>query len=65
MEKLEAELARPSLYDEALRVLARQGLAVPEAALNRDISAAWVHSEAVQAMWEAVYRAPDSALGSL
>lgn len=59
VEKLEAELARPSLYDEALRVLARQGLAVPEAALNRDISAAWVHSEAVQAMWEAVYRAPD------
>ncbi len=27
--KLEAELARPTLYDEALRLLARQGLPVP------------------------------------
>ncbi len=38
---LEAELARPSLYDEALRHLARQGLPVPEDVLNRDLRQPW------------------------
>jgi tryptophan 2,3-dioxygenase len=59
MAKLEAELARPSLYDEALRALARRGLPVPEAVLTRDLAQAWSHDPAVQAVWEAVYRAPD------
>jgi tryptophan 2,3-dioxygenase len=36
MAKLEAELARPSLYDEALRHLARNGLPVPQDVLTRD-----------------------------
>ncbi len=56
---LRAELARPSLYDEALRALARLGLPVPEEVLHRDVSAPWVHSAAVQSVWEAVYRAID------
>ncbi|RID93933.1 tryptophan 2,3-dioxygenase [Gemmobacter lutimaris] len=58
--KLEAELARPSLYDEALRLLARKGLPVPEAVLARDLRAPWVADPAVQAVWEIVYRDPQA-----
>ena len=53
---LEAELARPSLYDEALRALARQGLPVPKTVLQRDLSLGWVADAGVQAVWETVYR---------
>lgn len=56
--KLEAELARPSLYDEALRHLARAGLPVPADVLNRDLRQAWVANDAVRAVWEQVYRDP-------
>ncbi|MGQ0611606.1 MAG: tryptophan 2,3-dioxygenase [Paracoccaceae bacterium] len=55
---LEAELARPSLYDEALRHLARAGLPVPQAILSRDLSQPWVADDAVRAAWEMVYRDP-------
>ncbi|WP_054004717.1 tryptophan 2,3-dioxygenase [Cypionkella psychrotolerans] len=55
---LEAELARPSLYDEALRHLARAGLPVPEDVLNRDLRQPWVVHEGVQRVWETVYRDP-------
>lgn len=57
-EKLEAELARPSLYDEALRLLARRGLPVPAGVLARDLRSPWVPHPGVQAVWEAVYRDP-------
>ncbi len=56
--KLEAELARPSLYDEALRHLARAGLPVPADVLARDLRQAWVAHPGVQAVWETVYRDP-------
>ncbi|MBL9057381.1 MAG: tryptophan 2,3-dioxygenase [Rhodobacteraceae bacterium] len=56
--KLEAELARPSLYDEALRHLARAGLPVPADVLARDLRQAWVAHPGVQAIWERVYRDP-------
>ena len=55
---LQAELARPSLYDEALRHLARMGLAIPEEVLGRDLSQAWVKNEAVQEVWTQVYKDP-------
>ena len=57
---LEAELARPSLYDEALRLLARQGLAVPEHILTRDLARPWTADPGVQAAWEVVYRDPEA-----
>jgi tryptophan 2,3-dioxygenase len=57
---LEAELARPSLYDEALRLLARNGLALPPKVLGRDVSQPYRASDAVVAAWEAVYRAPEA-----
>ncbi|MES2145671.1 MAG: tryptophan 2,3-dioxygenase family protein, partial [Pseudomonadota bacterium] len=55
---LEAELARPSLYDEALRHLARTGLPVPQDVLTRDLRQAWVADDGVRAAWEIVYRDP-------
>ena len=58
MEMLEAELARPSLYDEVLRRLARTGLAVPEAVLNRDLRQAWQLDQDVLAVWTKVYQDP-------
>jgi tryptophan 2,3-dioxygenase len=56
--KLEAELARPSLYDEALHHLARAGLPVPADVLNRDLRQPWVAQDAVREVWEIVYREP-------
>ena len=57
---LEAELARPSLYDEALRHLARAGLPVPTEVLTRDLRQAWVAHDGVRAAWEIVYRDPQA-----
>jgi tryptophan 2,3-dioxygenase len=56
--KLEAELSRPSLYDEALRHLARSGLAVPDRVLTRDLRDPWVFDAEVQVVWAQVYREP-------
>jgi tryptophan 2,3-dioxygenase len=55
---LEAELARPSLYDEALRHIARAGLPVPPDVLTRDLRAPWVAHDGVRAAWEVAYRDP-------
>ncbi|MFN4172995.1 MAG: tryptophan 2,3-dioxygenase [Pseudorhodobacter sp.] len=53
---LEAELARPSLYDEALRLLARKGHAVPVEVLDRDLAQPWQAHDGVEAVWAQVYR---------
>lgn len=58
LELLEAELARPSLYDEVLRRLSRIGLNVPEAVLQRDLRQAWQFDEDVLKVWAKVYRDP-------
>jgi len=55
---LEAELARPSLYDEALRLLDRSGIAVPRDVLDRDVSQPYWPSDGVIEAWRAVYAAP-------
>ncbi len=60
LARLQAELARPSLYDEALRALARAGHNVPQAVLDRDVRQSWVHDDAVQAVWTAIYRNPEA-----
>ncbi|MCV2869746.1 tryptophan 2,3-dioxygenase [Defluviimonas sp. WL0002] len=59
LAKLEAELARPSLYDEALRVAARAGFDVPASILDRDFTQPWAESDAVMQVWATVYRAPE------
>ena len=48
----------PSLYDEALRLLARRGLPVPDTHLDRDFSQPYVASSEVEAAWGVVYRDP-------
>ncbi len=58
LEKLEAELACPTLYDEVLRRLARLGLPVPADVLDRDLRQTWSFNEGVMAVWSMVYRDP-------
>ena len=58
-EMLNAELATPSLYDEALALLAREGIAVPDAVLSRDVSAPYEAHDDVIAAWHRVYNAPE------
>ena len=48
----------PSLYDEALQLLARRGLPVPASHTSRDWTKQYVASEAVEAAWLIVYRDP-------
>ncbi len=58
--RLEAELARPTLYDEALRLLHRQGLPVPKEVLTRDLRQGWTAHPGVQSVWQTVYRDPQA-----
>ena len=55
---LEAELARPSLYDVAVRQLAAAGFAIPDSVLQRDLRQPWAPSTAVETAWRAVYADP-------
>jgi tryptophan 2,3-dioxygenase len=57
---LEVELQRTSLYDEALRLLARNGFAIPRAVLERTLSNPYEMSDGVVAAWRDVYGAPES-----
>ncbi len=50
----------PSLYDEALRLLARRGLHVPASHTQRDWTQPYVANDAVEAAWLQVYRAPET-----
>jgi len=56
--ELERALAAPSIYDEAVRLMARRGLAIEPAVLARDTAAPWRLDASVEAAWLAVYRAP-------
>jgi tryptophan 2,3-dioxygenase len=53
---LQAAIAAPSLYDDALAQLAQAGLPVPAEVLNRDVTKPYEPSEAVEAAWLEVYR---------
>ena len=53
---LDAILRAPSLYDQALRLLARRGFAIPAERLERDWTEPYEASEAVEAAWLQVYR---------
>lgn len=55
---LERALEEPSLYDEALRALARRGLPLPPERLERDWRLTYEPHPQVVAAWEAVYREP-------
>ena len=49
----------PSLYDECLRLLARRGVSVPDASLERDWTLPYTADDGVKAAWLEVYRAPE------
>jgi len=48
----------PSLYDEALKLLARRGLEVPQSHTQRDWTQPYVASPGVEEAWLTVYRCP-------
>lgn len=59
MTMLEEILAKPSLYDEALLLLARRGFDIGEDANRGDWRAARKPSEKVLDAWEQIYLAPE------
>ena len=56
---VQAAYEAPSLYDEALRLLARRGLAVPASHTERDWTQPYVENDAVEQAWLTVYRNPE------
>jgi tryptophan 2,3-dioxygenase len=57
--EVERELNAPSLYDEAIHLLARRGLPVSAESAERDWSAARPYDPTVEAAWLAVYTRPN------
>jgi tryptophan 2,3-dioxygenase len=53
---LDAVLRAPSLYDEAIRLLARRGFAIDPGARERDWTQPYAANPSVEAAWIAVYR---------
>ena len=58
LAQVQAALVAPSLYDEALRLLARRGLAIPASHLERDWTQAYIRSDVVERAWLVAYRDP-------
>jgi tryptophan 2,3-dioxygenase len=56
---LEQELNTPSIYDEAIRLLARSGFAIDPARLSRDCTQPTTLDESVKEAWLKVYQAPE------
>jgi tryptophan 2,3-dioxygenase len=56
---LKAALSTPSIYDEAVALLARSGFTIAPERLARSPVEATVHDDSVQAAWLSVYQAPD------
>jgi tryptophan 2,3-dioxygenase len=56
---VDAAWRAPSLYDEAIRLMARRGIKVPASQLERDWTTPYAASDAVEAAWLTVYRAPE------
>jgi len=57
-QQLEQALAAPSLYDEALALLARNGFAIAAEVLGRDHRTPYEANVSVEQAWLAVYRQP-------
>jgi tryptophan 2,3-dioxygenase len=58
LAQVQAAFVAPSLYDQALRLLARRGLSVPHSHTERDWSQPYTESDAVEAAWLTVYSNP-------
>jgi len=59
LAQVEAAFRAPSLYDEALRLLARRGLPVPTTHTERDWTQPYVASDEVEQAWLVAYRKPE------
>ena len=57
-DALRAELTRPSIYAEAIALLARRGFPIPADVLARDPGGGWDMSTEVEAAWAEIYRDP-------
>jgi tryptophan 2,3-dioxygenase len=51
-----AAFEAPSLYDEALRLLGRRGLPVPDDVLKRDVTQPHTADPRIEALWGTIYR---------
>jgi tryptophan 2,3-dioxygenase len=58
LAQVQAAYESPSLYDEALRLLAQRGLPVPQDHVQRDWTQPYAESDAVEQAWLIVYRDP-------
>lgn len=56
LQLLESELAQPSLYDEALSLVAKAGIPIPQEVLKRDLRLPHQTNEAVTQAWKMVYQ---------
>ena len=59
LAEVEAAYRAPSLYDEALWLMARHGIDVPPAVLDRDVTEPYRADPGVEAAWTVVYRQPE------
>ena len=59
LAQVQAAFVAPSLYDEALRLLARRGISIPTSHKERDWSMPYAASSEVEAAWLVVYRQPE------
>ena len=59
LAQVQAAFVAPSLYDEALRLLARRGISIPTSHKERDWSMPYTASTEVEAAWLVVYRQPE------
>ena len=60
LAQVQAAFNAPSLYDEALRLLARRGLPVPASHTHRDWTQAYTESDEVEQAWLVAYRNPNA-----
>ncbi|NDZ12489.1 tryptophan 2,3-dioxygenase [Variovorax sp. WS11] len=58
LAEVDAAWRAPSLYDEALRLLARRGFAVPPDHVERDWTRPYESSDGVEQAWLVIYRDP-------
>lgn len=58
LAEVQAAFAAPSMYDHALRLMARRGIPVPAEVLEREVTAAYSAHPGVEAAWLEVYRHP-------
>ena len=56
MEMLNAALTKPSLYDEVIALLSRQGFDVPPELLDRDFSKPYSGDPRIVAIWVEIYK---------